>query len=292
MTIVGESGIGKTAVLDEARRTIASEQPECRIVRLSGVEAEVELAWSGLAGLLDGLLAASTAWRRPGAAPSSPRSPWSRTDQPVEPFAIALATRDLLVDAAEGAPIVVFVDDLPWVDLPTRRTLSYIARRLQFERVAIVSTRRFGADEHTDTGPTLRIDAVSDDEAEPDPARRRGEQRRLSAASSVAAGGGIPLVLVEAANLLDADQRAGRAELPDPLPIGRTGAAGGRPGPRPARPRPCGPPCWSPPPSPTVTWCGSSRRSARADSACPSWRSPRQPASSPSTAIDCRSATR
>ena len=35
--------------------------------------------------------------------------------------------------------------------------------------------------------------------------------------------GGIPLVLVEAAKLLDADQRTGRAELPDPLPIGTSG---------------------------------------------------------------------
>ena len=63
---------------------------------------------------------------------------------PVEPFAIALATRDLLADAAEEAPIVIIVDDLNYVDLPTRRTLSYVARRLQFERLVIVSTRRVG----------------------------------------------------------------------------------------------------------------------------------------------------
>ena len=139
-------------------------------MRLSGVEAEVELAWSGLAGLLDGLLdgidqpAAGAGLGRPGRA-----RPGGRATSAVEPFAIALATRDLLVDAAEDAPIVVVVDDLQWVDLPTRRTLSYIARRLQFERLAIVSTRRPGAD------------------ATPTPGRSidwRGRRRRRRRASS------------------------------------------------------------------------------------------------------------
>jgi DNA-binding CsgD family transcriptional regulator/tetratricopeptide (TPR) repeat protein len=223
ITIVGESGIGKTAVLDEAGALIEVDRPECRILRLRGVEAEVELAWSGLAGLLDGRsldgIERLAPARRSAILAALAIEP---SDQPVEPFAIALATRDLLVDAAEGAPIVVFVDDLPWVDLPTRRTLSYIARRLQFERLAIVSTRRIGADSHTDTGPTLRVDAVSEDVADQillDAGVTSAAVRR----ELVAAGGGIPLVLVEAANLLDADQRAGRAELPDPLPIGRTG---------------------------------------------------------------------
>ena len=144
------------------------------------------------------------------------------TEQPVEPFAIALATRDLLVDAAEDAPIVVVVDDLQWVDLPTRRTLSYIARRLQFERLAIVSTRRAGADGHTDTGPVVVLDAVPDDVADAI-LRDAGVSAANVRRELVAAGGGVPLVLKEAANMLDADQRAGRTELPDPLPIGSSG---------------------------------------------------------------------
>ena len=143
-------------------------------------------------------------------------------EQPVEPFAIALATRDLLVDAAEDAPIVVIVDDLHWVDLPTRRTLSYIARRLQFERLAIVSTRRSGADTHTDTGPVVRLDAVPDDIADAI-LRDAGVSAANVRRELVAASGGVPLVLKEAANMLDAEQRAGRAELPDPLPIGSSG---------------------------------------------------------------------
>jgi DNA-binding CsgD family transcriptional regulator len=223
LTIVGEPGIGKTAVLDEAATLILADQPHCRIIRLAGVEAELEMAWSGLAGLLEGLLDGID--RLPPARASALRAALAMeggVDEPVEPFAIALATRDLLVDAAEEAPVVVFVDDLPWVDAPSRRTLSYIARRLQFERVAIVSTRRAGTDAHTDTGPIIVLDAVTDDVADAILAdagvTSAGVRREL-----IAAGGGIPLVLVEAANLLDEDQRAGRADLPDPLPVGASG---------------------------------------------------------------------
>ena len=153
-------------MLDEAAALIPADQPDCRIVRLSGVEAELELAWSGLAGLLDGLLDGID--NLPPARASAVRAALALegVDEPVEPFAIALATRDILVDAAEDAPMVVFVDDLQWVDLPTRRTLSYIARRLQFERLADRVDPPAGADAHTDTGPVVELGAVTDDVAD------------------------------------------------------------------------------------------------------------------------------
>ena len=222
LTVVGEAGIGKTAVVDEAAHLILADHPDARILRLRGVEAEVELAWSGLAELLDGVLDGIDRLAPARASAVRAALAMEGTEQPVEPFAIALATRDLLVDAAEDAPIVVVVDDLQWVDLPTRRTLSYIARRLQFERLAIVSTRRAGADGHTDTGPVVVLDAVPDDVADAI-LRDAGVSAANVRRELVAAGGGVPLVLKEAANMLDADQRAGRTELPDPLPIGSSG---------------------------------------------------------------------
>src|SRR5262245_7171146 len=222
LTVVGEAGIGKTAVVEEAAAIIAVDQPDCRILWLAGVEAEVELAWSGLTELLSGMLEGIDRLAPARASAVRAALALEGVDQPVEPFAIALATRDLLVEAAEDAPIVVFVDDLQWVDLPTRRTLSYIARRLQFERLVIVSTRRPGSDNHTDTGPVVNIDVVPDDVADAI-LRDAGVSAINVRRDLIAASGGIPLVLVEAANLLDPDQRSGRAELPDPLPIGSSG---------------------------------------------------------------------
>src|SRR5215217_1126304 len=52
-TLVGEPGVGKTAVIDEVVRRLVASPIGFDIVRLKGLEAEVEMAWSGLAGLLD-----------------------------------------------------------------------------------------------------------------------------------------------------------------------------------------------------------------------------------------------
>ena len=221
LTIVGEAGIGKSAVVEAAAAIIVVDQPDCRNWRLAGVDADVELAWSGLAELLDGVLGGVDRLAPARALAVRAALAMEAVDLPVEPFAIALATRDLLADAAEEAPIVIIVDDLNYVDLPTRRTLSYVARRLQFERLVIVSTRRVG-DSHTDTGPVIVLEAVADDVADAI-LREAGVSAPTVRRDLVAAAGGIPLVLVEAAKLLDADQRTGRAELPVPLPIGTSG---------------------------------------------------------------------
>ena len=292
LTVVGEAGIGKTAVVDEAADLVLADQPDSRIMRLRGVEAEVELAWSGLAELLDGVLDGIARLAPARASAVRAALAMEGTEQPVEPFAIALATRDLLVDAAEDAPIVVIVDDLQWVDLPTRRTLSYIARRLQFERLAIVSTRRAGADSHTDTGPVVVLDAV----------RRRRRRRASSRDAGVdrgeratrAGGGGRRHPARAHRGGQHARRRpAGRADraarsAADRVvrPARRRPAAGAaaaavleRParGRRRARRRPRAHP----------------QRPARAGArASPSWRRPRSTASSSSTATGSRSATR
>jgi DNA-binding CsgD family transcriptional regulator len=222
LTVVGEPGIGKTAVLANAVEVIRAVVPGARVIQLAGVEAELEMAWSGLAALLDGLLGGLANLAPARAAAVRAALAIDTGEEAAEPFAIALATRDLLVQTAEEAPVILVVDDLPWVDAPTRRTLAYIARRLQFERVAIMSARRAGSDSQSDTGPTFVLDAVDNRVADRilvDAGVDSAEVRR----QLVAASGGIPLVLVEAANLIDADQRAGRTELPDPLPIGSSG---------------------------------------------------------------------
>src|SRR5215218_8950303 len=103
LTVVGEAGIGKTAVLDEGAGLILADQPDAAILRLRGVEAEVELAWSGLAELLAGMLGGIDRLAPARASAVRAALALEGTEQPVEPFAIALATRDLLVESAESA---------------------------------------------------------------------------------------------------------------------------------------------------------------------------------------------
>ena len=118
----------------------------------------------GLAALLDGLLGglANLAPAR-AAAVRAALAIDTGGDEAAEPFAIALATRDLLVAGSGAGPgrggrRRPALDRRP--DAPL--TLAYIARRLQFERVAIISARRAGSDADSDTGPTYVLDAVDD----------------------------------------------------------------------------------------------------------------------------------
>ena len=219
---MGEPGVGKTSVLDEVLRRLRSSSLSFDVVRLKGLEAELEMAWSGLAGLVERHLGRLD--DLPAARADAIRSALALTarSSPVEPFGVAVATRDLLADAAEAAPIVIIVDDLSWVDLPTRLVLSYIAEHLDVERVAMIASRRRGADPDHDLGRVVNLGGLSPDLAEQllvDAGVSSAEVRRRL----LAAGGGNPLVLVEAAHLLEPAERAGRAVLPDPIPVGHNG---------------------------------------------------------------------
>ncbi|MCU1454756.1 MAG: transcriptional regulator, LuxR family, partial [Acidimicrobiales bacterium] len=218
-TVVGEPGIGKSALLDE----LADRADGWRVIRVTGLEAEVELAWSGLFTLLSGLTGDLDRLPAPRAAALREALALDgATGGPIEGFAVAVGARDLLAEAAEEAPVLVLVDDLPWVDLATRRTLAFVARRVRQDRIAVVSARRVGAADDTDTGPLVALGplepAVADGVLRDEAVTSAEVRRRLTTAS-----GGIPLVLVEAARLLSADQRAGTAALPDPLPVGPSG---------------------------------------------------------------------
>ena len=51
----------------------------------------------------------------------------------------------LLAEAAEEQPLVCVVDDAQWLDSASARTLTFVARRLMAERIALVfATREVG----------------------------------------------------------------------------------------------------------------------------------------------------
>ena len=60
----------------------------------------------------------------------------------VDPFAVAVATLDLLAMAAEDVPVLVVVDDAPWVDAASLEALRFAARRLDADRVGFLFAAR------------------------------------------------------------------------------------------------------------------------------------------------------
>ncbi|HET9969582.1 MAG TPA: LuxR family transcriptional regulator [Streptosporangiaceae bacterium] len=137
LTVRGEAGVGKSALLEYA----AGAATGMRVVRASGVESEMELAFAGLhllcAPLLDRLKALPVPQRdalgvafglREGGAPDR--------------FMVGLAVLTLLAEVAEERPLLCVVDDAQWLDQASAQVLAFAARRLLAEPVGLVFAAR------------------------------------------------------------------------------------------------------------------------------------------------------
>ena len=134
----GPAGIGKTALIDEAVRRA---RPSRRILRTVGNSPETGMAMAGLYQLLQPLLPLAHLIPEPRQA--ALRVAFGITvGAPPEPFALAMATLDLLADAAAEQPLLVVAEDLQWLDPATVGVLRFIGRRLEHDPVVLLATTR------------------------------------------------------------------------------------------------------------------------------------------------------
>jgi AAA ATPase domain len=212
----GEPGVGKSALLEHA----VEQASTMRVLRAGGIEAEAELAFAALHQLLRPVLDRIGHLPEPQAAALAGAVGLSG-DSVDDRFLIGVAVLNLLAEAAEDQPLLCVIDDAQWLDGPSADALTFAARRLEAEGVAMLfaardgEVRRFeggGLAERTLGG--LGVEAAGALLAERVQSALSPDVRdRL-----VESAGGIPLALIELADLLSADQLAGSAALPDPLP--------------------------------------------------------------------------
>jgi DNA-binding CsgD family transcriptional regulator len=137
LVVRGEPGVGKTALLDWAVESAAG----LRVVRVAGVESEMELAFAALQQLCGPMLDKLEGLPDPqrealgvafglniGAAPDR--------------FLVGLAVLSLLSEVAGQQPLLCVIDDAHWLDRASAQALAFVARRLLAEPVALLFATR------------------------------------------------------------------------------------------------------------------------------------------------------
>jgi DNA-binding CsgD family transcriptional regulator len=197
----GEPGIGKSALLDRARERARARAAS--VLSTTGVESEAELSFAGLHQLLHPIIGLIERLSDPQRRALEAAFGAGRELEP-DPFHVALAAFQLLCDAADAGPLILIVDDAHWLDRSSMGVLTFVARRLNTEPLALVAAVRAGhptpfADARL---PTLDLERLSASAAAELLDGRAPELHPILRARVLAEAAGNPLALVELARSL------------------------------------------------------------------------------------------
>jgi len=216
LVVRGEAGVGKTALLDY----VLAHAAGCRVVRASGFESEMELAFAGLHQLCAPFL--DRIERLPAPQADALGTAFGlRTGAPPDRFLVGLAVLSLLSDVAEAEPLIVQVDDGQWLDRASAQVLGFVARRLAAESVVIIFGVREPAETHDLAGvPELRVGPLRDPDARAVLASAiPGRLDESVRDRIVAEAGGNPLALLELPRGWTPAAFAGGFGLPDGVSV-------------------------------------------------------------------------
>ncbi|MFE1199548.1 AAA family ATPase [Streptomyces olivaceoviridis] len=159
LTVCGEPGIGKTALLDHA---LATAGDHVYVLRASGSEFETGFAFATLHQLCVPLL---TAQKDPGDAHRRLlRTAFGLRDGlPPEAASVATAVAGLAATVAGNRPVVFLVDDAQWSDPASARVLGLIASRAEANGVILLLITRDPAEPPLSAPmPRLTLTGLSD----------------------------------------------------------------------------------------------------------------------------------
>lgn len=219
LLLSGDAGVGKTVLLDAAAAHATAAGT--RLLRAAGAEFEADVSFAALNQVLyplfDGLQRLSAMHGR------ALRVALGLSDgSPPGQLVVSNAALALLLQAAAARPLLVIVDDLPWVDRASAVVLGFVARRLAGSRVGFLAASRSGEESFFERGGLPGYELLPLDDAaaaaligDRFPALAPRVRQRLLADAQ-----GNPLALLELpVALLSGPQRAGA--LPAVLPLSR-----------------------------------------------------------------------
>jgi len=220
LVLSGDPGVGKSALLNALADTAAAAGTV--VLRVTGVQFEGDVSFAALnqallplLGDLDDLGGAHRDALRValgfGTGPAPDR------------LLVSSAVLALLRHVAAAAPVVLIVDDLPWIDRASAGVLSFVARRLAGSRAALLAGCRTGAQSYFDRAGLAGYElAPLDGEAATDlMADRFPGLDPLVRGRVLAAARGNPLALLELPEALSDAQRSAAEPLPAVLPLGQ-----------------------------------------------------------------------
>ncbi|MGI8593345.1 MAG: ATP-binding protein [Solirubrobacteraceae bacterium] len=142
VAIRGEAGIGKTVLWRGA--VDAAEQAGVRVLLTRCVEAELPLALGGLGDLIDAALSeiAEDLPRPQREALAVAAGLEAAADERPDRLALPRAFTSYLGALARRTPVLVAVDDVQWLDVPSQRILAFAVRRLGDAPFGILVTQR------------------------------------------------------------------------------------------------------------------------------------------------------
>jgi DNA-binding CsgD family transcriptional regulator len=218
LVLRGEAGIGKTTLLEEA----VARADGFRVLRAVGVESEEEIAFAGLQQLVRPiipLLVDVPAHQARALAIALALDEGA----PPERLLVSAGALSLFAAAAEERPLLCVIDDAHWLDDASAGTLTFVARRLQVESIAMLFAAReperamFEAEGLAD----LRVAGLDAKAATMLVTAGAPDLAPGAANQLVALTRGNPLALLELPRSLDPDQRAGIVPIDEPLPVSR-----------------------------------------------------------------------
>ena len=242
LLLFGEPGAGKTALLDAAAG--AASDAGTLVLRAAGVEFEADLAFSGLhqvlLPLLDEFGQLSAAHRDAlNVALGYGEGP------PPDRLLVSTATLTVLRQAAAASPVLVIVDDLPWLDRASAGVLGFVARRLAGSRVGFLAASRPEPESFFERAGLAQheLGPLDDQAASGLLCSRFPELAPRVIQRVLAEAHGNPLALLELPAALSGAQRAAAVALPAVLPLSRRLQACSLPGPQLCPHRPAGCSC-------------------------------------------------
>ena len=141
LLLEGDAGIGKTTLFEAA--VAEATRRSWQVLASRPTPGDADLSFTGLIDLFDGIDDAVLTELPPPQRRSLEVALLRRESEvAAEPGAVSVAAVRVVRALARVRPVLLAIDDLQWLDRPTRRTLEFMLRRLRPEPVVVLLGER------------------------------------------------------------------------------------------------------------------------------------------------------